>query len=189
VLVIRPELEAAFRAHCDARWKPVPIAFAHQTLGQVPPGVTVPPDRLKPWGTAHAVLAAAPRGRRVRREQRRRLLRIERIRGAGGPSGGGATTRTPCGYRLDETLSEHGESRAACATSTATASRGSPKSSTSGGMKRTCAVARLMDACASCGDALVSMNLWGFRPTVFGFLEEAFRAFVARPGAATGEFC
>lgn len=38
----------------------VGVDFAHQRLDDLPGGRRPPPDREKPWGTAHAVLAAAP---------------------------------------------------------------------------------------------------------------------------------
>jgi len=61
VLVIRDDLEAAVRATIGARWGKsggVPLTYARQRLSDVPAGVTLPP-RTKPWGTGHAVLAAA----------------------------------------------------------------------------------------------------------------------------------
>jgi len=190
VLVIRPELEAAFRAHCDARWEAVPIAFAHQTLGQVPPGVTVPPDRVKPWGTAHAVLAAAPHV-----DGACAVSNADDFYGSSAFAALAAHLEADndahalVGYRLDETLSEHGGvSRGVCdldghrlrgLTEILDIRRDEAH------LRGRAPDGRLRELR---GDALVSMNLWGFRPTVFGFLEEAFRAFVARPGAAVGEF-
>ena len=59
VCVIKRELEADFRARvgdriagaCDLR-------YAFQELDDLPAGRSVPADRQKPWGTAHAVRAA-----------------------------------------------------------------------------------------------------------------------------------
>jgi hypothetical protein len=58
VFVIVPELEAAFRAHHTSISTRLRIEYAHQRLDDLPPGFTVPPERAKPWGTTHAVLAA-----------------------------------------------------------------------------------------------------------------------------------
>jgi hypothetical protein len=59
VFVIRPDLEELFRAH-HARWGGrVSIGYAYQRLDALPPGFRLPPGRTKPWGTTHAVLAAA----------------------------------------------------------------------------------------------------------------------------------
>ena len=60
VLVIRPELRDAFERGLVARWRPhLPVTLVEQTLAQrVEPAVTAE-GRTKPWGTGHAVLAAA----------------------------------------------------------------------------------------------------------------------------------
>ena len=36
------------------------VRYAYQKLDTLPEGYTVPDGRTKPWGTAHAVLCAAP---------------------------------------------------------------------------------------------------------------------------------
>lgn len=64
VFVIRRDIEAAFRqaighrieAVCAARG--VEVAYAYQSLEDVPAGFSVPEGRTKPWGTGQAVLAA-----------------------------------------------------------------------------------------------------------------------------------
>jgi hypothetical protein len=38
--------------------KKMTIDFAYQELDDTPPGVKIPPERKKPWGTTHAVYAA-----------------------------------------------------------------------------------------------------------------------------------
>jgi hypothetical protein len=60
VLVVREGTEAAIReAAGDRIARHVPLAYAVQR-DALPPGFTSPPGRTKPWGTAHATLAAAP---------------------------------------------------------------------------------------------------------------------------------
>ena len=64
VFIIRKDIEEDFRkiigdrieAVCAARG--VQVAYAFQSLYDVPEGVTVPEGRTKPWGTGQAVLAA-----------------------------------------------------------------------------------------------------------------------------------
>jgi NDP-sugar pyrophosphorylase family protein len=190
VLVIRPELEEAFRAHCDTRWGAVPIAFAHQTLDQLPAGVTLPADRVKPWGTAHAVLAAAPRVEGA--------CAVSNADDFYGPAAYAALAahlaatndaHALVGYRLDETLSPHGGvSRGVCVLEghrVREISEILDIRRDGAELRGRAPDGRLRELR---GDALVSMNLWGFQPTVFAALEEAFRAFLARPAAATGEF-
>lgn len=59
IFVIRPEMEEAFQSTIAARiGKQMKISYAYQNLDDVPEGCTVPEGRSKPWGTAHAVLAA-----------------------------------------------------------------------------------------------------------------------------------
>ncbi|NIR59573.1 MAG: NTP transferase domain-containing protein, partial [Gammaproteobacteria bacterium] len=59
VLVIRAELESAFRERVEGRFgDAIEIDFAFQSIDQVPEGVSVPAERRRPWGTGHAVLAA-----------------------------------------------------------------------------------------------------------------------------------
>ncbi|MCL2604997.1 MAG: sugar phosphate nucleotidyltransferase [Defluviitaleaceae bacterium] len=58
VCIINPQYEAEF----EARFKNVPsdmnIRYAHQLLTDIPEGFEIPPDRVKPWGTAHALVCA-----------------------------------------------------------------------------------------------------------------------------------
>ena len=60
VCVIKPEMEADFRAAIGDRIaKHAELVYAYQTLDRLPEGFAVPEGRVKPWGTAHAVLCAA----------------------------------------------------------------------------------------------------------------------------------
>ena len=60
VCVIKPEMEADFRAAIGDRIaKHAELVYAYQTLDRLPEGFSVPEGRVKPWGTAHAVLCAA----------------------------------------------------------------------------------------------------------------------------------
>lgn len=64
VFIIRKDIEEDFRniignrieAICAKRG--VQVAYAFQSLQDVPEGVTVPDERIKPWGTGQAVLCA-----------------------------------------------------------------------------------------------------------------------------------
>ncbi len=61
VFIIKPEIDAAFRESVGARAEKagLTVRYAYPTLDKLPAGFTVPESRVKPWGTAHAVLAAA----------------------------------------------------------------------------------------------------------------------------------
>ena len=59
IFVIKKENEDDFRALIDEKaGKYIDVAYAYQELTDLPQGYTVPEGRTKPWGTAHAVLAA-----------------------------------------------------------------------------------------------------------------------------------
>ena len=59
VFVIKHEIEADFKAAIGDRMsKIVNVLYAYQELDDLPEGYAVPEGRSKPWGTAHAILAA-----------------------------------------------------------------------------------------------------------------------------------
>ncbi len=60
VFVIKKENEADFRKAIGERVeKHIDVAYAFQDLHDIPEGYKVPEGRIKPWGTAQAVLSAA----------------------------------------------------------------------------------------------------------------------------------
>ena len=95
------------------------------------------------------------------------------------------------GYRLDETLSPHGEvSRGVCSTSADDMLRGIVETS---GIRReagdiTCALPeggrRELAA-----DAVVSMNVWGFTPDLLGHLDAAFVSFLEKRASDRSAEC
>ncbi len=59
VFVIKKALEADFKeAIGDRLSKVMDVRYAYQELDDLPAGYPVPEGRVKPWGTAHAILAA-----------------------------------------------------------------------------------------------------------------------------------
>ena len=61
VMIIRSDIEDAFRSVIGHRLEAhAPIRYAHQELTVGLGGRALPEGRTKPWGTAHALLAAAP---------------------------------------------------------------------------------------------------------------------------------
>ena len=191
VFVIRRDIEAAFRETVGAKWAArIPCAYAFQDLADVPAGFAVPADRAKPWGTAHAIRAG-------RREIAEPFAAINadpptagacaRARRAATParSAGRAAGHCMVAFRLDQTLSEHGSvSRGVCLC-------GADRLLT-GIQERTKIVRRadgsLWDepeggpAAALSGAEPVSMNCWGFMPSVFGELDAAFEQFLRGEG-------
>ncbi len=59
VFIIRKEIESAFRESIGAKFeKQIQVEYVYQTLSALPEGFSVPEGRVKPWGTAHAILMA-----------------------------------------------------------------------------------------------------------------------------------
>jgi hypothetical protein len=194
VLVVRREIEADLRAHLMPRWGGADLAFVHQDLAQVPHGAPVTAERVKPWGTAHAVLAAeaAVVGPFA-------VCNADDFYGAGAFAAladhlrhADATgEQALVGYAVRETLSPHGG-----------VSRGLCEMDAAGLLTRVTEVLGVQDregtiAGVRAGggpvplapDAVVSMNLWGFTPAIFPLLHERFAAFLgARGGDPRAEF-
>ena len=59
IFVIKSEIEDTFKAAIGSRLsKVINVKYAYQRLDDLPGGYSVPEGRVKPWGTAHAILAA-----------------------------------------------------------------------------------------------------------------------------------
>lgn len=59
VFVIREELADAFERTIGSRYRHrIPVAYAFQSLTDIPARFSVPEGRVRPWGTLHAVVAA-----------------------------------------------------------------------------------------------------------------------------------
>ncbi len=190
VFVVSDRLADECRAMFAPRWgRRLELGFAVQTVRQFPAGVTVPDNRTKPWGTAHAVLAARGQvaapftvvnaddfyGRAAYR------LAAEFLQGID-PA---AMRAAVVGYRLAETLSEHGTvSRAVCELD----ARGRVRALTERlEIRRDAATIVYRDEAGRwqpvSGEAWVSMNMLAFTPAVFTSLEQYFADFVAESGS------
>ena len=61
ICIVKPENEALFRETVGSRvGSKAKLIFAHQRPDVLPEGFSIPEGRVKPWGTAHAVLCAKP---------------------------------------------------------------------------------------------------------------------------------
>ncbi len=59
VFIIKHEIEKDFKENVGERIsKYMDVAYAYQDIQNIPEGFEVPEGRVKPWGTAHAVLSA-----------------------------------------------------------------------------------------------------------------------------------
>lgn len=61
IFIIRKDIEADFREIIGDRIeKYIPCEYVYQELDKLPEGFSVPEERKKPWGTAHALIQVRP---------------------------------------------------------------------------------------------------------------------------------
>ena len=184
VFVIKPEIEADFKALVGSRVeKRMDVKYVYQLKEDLPEGYSVPADRTKPWGTAHAALAA--------RHVVDGPFAVINADDYYGPEAfrvlydylAHHTDRPDCfqyamvGYHLGKTLSDHGGvNRGICRTNRDGLLENiveqldiekegeGGRFTTDGGQNWNYLT----------GDTLVSMNIWGFQRS---FLEEAEKRF------------
>ncbi|HZF00824.1 MAG TPA: NTP transferase domain-containing protein [Methylomirabilota bacterium] len=187
VFVIRRDIEALFKEIIGARFeKKIPVEYVFQELDKVPSGFSVPPARKKPWGTGQAILMAAD----VIHEPFA-AINADDFYGANSfrvLAEQLQSSNTDCamvGFILRNTLSEHGSvARGICRLNTekflesVTEITGIEKDG--GGAKYTDSTGILHRLG---GGEIVSMNIWGFTPTLFGHLRAQFAEFLKRHGA------
>ncbi len=171
VIVIRKDTEKDFRnAAGKAIEKMIDVKYVYQELENLPDGYSVPDGRTKPWGTGHAVLSAKDAidfpfiiinaddyyGQSVYKTMH------DYITNDGG--------MCMAGYRLGNTLSENG-----------TVARGVCE--VEGGYLKTVVEHTAISASSGISlDSIVSMNMWGLTPDIFGVLDSEFKAFLATDG-------
>ena len=193
VFVLRRDLEGPFRQTIGARYEPrLPVEYVFQELDQLPPGFSVPPGRTRPWGTGQAILTAAE----VVREPFAAInaddfYGANSFRALGEHLRSGGPDCAMVGFVLRHTLSEYGSvARGVCGLDGAGFLRSVTELTK---IEQAGAAARYTDDQGTVhplsGDEIVSMNLWGFTPAVFGPLREQFIAFLQANGQnETAEF-
>lgn len=182
VFVIRRDFEDIFRAKVGTRCARIlDVDFAFQELTDLPTLVvnarSLGGERRKPWGTGHAVWCA-------RRQVHGPFAVINaddfygedsfRQLAAFLQAGGPPTRYAMIGFRLDQTLSEHG----AVSRGVATVEGGRLVGLEERTGIQTADVGQGMFR----GDEIVSMNCWGFTPAVFPQLEAGLAQFLRERG-------
>ncbi len=178
VFVIKHEIEEDFKKfvgnHISEKIK---VEYAFQEISNLPEGFVCPTDRVKPWGTAQAVLAckdivnepfavinADDFYGRSAFQKIADFLRED------------TTDYAMVGFRLVNTLTENGYvSRGICEIEDGILSSVTERT-------------KIMDCKFTEDDgktweelspeSVVSMNLWGFRPDLFEYIEEGFKEFL-----------
>lgn len=208
VLIIREELEEAFRAHIAPRWpEGLEVVFHHQRLddllGIAPPDADDPAlraaleKRKKPWGTAHALLTT-----RDLLPEPFVLLNADDFYGpsafAQGISLLGRDLRTGPGdppvfglvaYPLEDTLTRHGGvTRGICSVDQRGWLEGVEEAfqvRRDGGSITGRSLAG--EAMLLSGKEPTSTNFWILTPAVFRLLERGFKEFLATVTSLPGE--
>lgn len=191
VFIIRKDIEAPFKEKFDGHFgDKIEIAYAFQEMDSYVPEGVDPSFREKPWGTAHAMLVAEPVTSTpfavinaddyygVEAFATMAKFLTEDVR---------PDLYSMVGYVLRNTLSDHGTVNRGVATMDAN-------------NKLTDVVERLKiqkeenDQATYLGDdenrhavsveSLVSMNFWGFHPSIFATTKAMFQQFVHDNGTA-----
>ena len=191
VFVVREEIKSALKERIDRSIaKRCETAYVIQRTENVPAGFAVPPEREKPWGTGHAVLCCRDivdtpfavinaddfYGRSAYQTLCDYLRQAE--------DRNGRYDYSMVGYPLEKTLSEHGQvTRGVC---TVSGEGFLMEIDERAGIEKSNASAQYTEDgtnwVAIPQGSLVSMNMWGFTPSLFSELEARFALFLAKSG-------
>ena len=189
VFIIKKENEADFKEAVGNRMaEQMEVAYVYQDLHNIPEGFEVPEGRVKPWGTAHAVLSAIDEidgpfavinaddyyGRDAFQVIYDYLATHE---------DDDKYRYTMVGYKLENTVTDNGHvARGVCDTNEAgELVRITERTRIE---KRNGGIAYSEDDGASWtelpGDTLVSMNMWGFTRSILDEIKAGFPAFLEK---------
>lgn len=190
VFIIRRDIEAAFKEQIGSRYEGrIDVAYAFQELDALPDGFTVPAERQKPWGTGQAILCAADAV-----DGNFAVINGDDFYGADTFSTAADYLRTAAdgeradycmlAFMLRNTLSDFGSVCRGVCTCDAQQYLQS--------VKECCGIERDGDGAVYtdddgrqhhfAGDELVSMNLFGFTPSIFDALRSQFKDFLKEHG-------
>ena len=188
VFIIRKDFAGDFSNIFEAKLKgKVAIDYVYQDLHDFTGGFAVPADRTKPWGTAHAVLCA-----KNAIKEPFAVINADDFYGRDAFEKaykfltGSVSAGEYCiiGYELAKTLSDNG-----------TVSRGVCQVDAAGNLVSIAERTKIYQDGNKITyeegekkyevpfDSKVSMNFWGFDPSVFEYTEKFFHAFLKEQGA------
>ncbi len=181
VFIIRKDFEQEFKSKITDKYEgQIQVEFAFQDLNDLPDEFTCPEGREKPWGTGHAILSA----RNVINEP---FVAIngddfygrESFKVVADYYRKGANSFSMVAFKLDKTLSSFGGvTRGLC---TVNDEKLNTVIETADLQKTDYGVSSNRDIELD-GTEPVSMNVWGFTPILFKYLEEKFVEFLSENG-------
>jgi NDP-sugar pyrophosphorylase family protein len=188
VFVIRRDIEEQVKERfVDRLQGKIEVDYVFQEITNLPEGVRVAPDRSKPWGTSHAILVTRDKIKEpfgvINADDYYGVESFKILRDFL------VNDKAPdnyciVGYKLGNTLSDHGH-----------VNRGVCKADDAGFLSHiveTRQIEKTKDGATApgpdgtliqfTGNEIVSMNLWGFKPSCYDFLGKEFRNFINNYG-------
>ena len=181
VFIIRRDFEQEFKSKITNKFNDkIQVEFAFQDIGDLPNGFLCPESREKPWGTGHAILSAAElidgpfnainADDYYGRESFKTIADFYARE---------SNAFTLVAFRLENTLSIFGSvTRGLCEVKN---DRLVTVIETDDLRKTNLGITSNRDINLN-GNEPVSMNMWGFTPVIFDYLQEMFVDFLAQQG-------
>ena len=181
VFIIRRDFEQEFKSKITDKFSDkIQVEFAFQDINDLPSGFSCPEGREKPWGTGHAILSAAKlidgpfnainADDYYGRESFKKIADFYARE---------SNVFTLVAFRLENTLSIFGSvTRGLCEVKN---NRLTTVIETDNLQKTNLGIASDRDVDLY-GSEPVSMNMWGFTPVIFGYLQEMFVDFLEHRG-------
>lgn len=187
VLIIKKENEEAFEQSLVAKIRPyIEVEYAYQDINDIPDGVTIPEGRVKPWGTTHALLSC----RNILKDDPFIVCNADDFYGRNAfekvmeffHDSTDENEYCMVGYKIENTLSDNG-----------TVTRGYCKANEDGYLSEIKEILKIKWNDSHDGveyedgdtykpmqmGSPVSMNFWGFKPSVINKLEDIFKNEIA----------
>ena len=183
VFVIRKEFHNEFRSLITDKYLgKIKVEFAFQELENLPADFSCPEERKKPWGTGHAILSAKD----IIQEPFVAIngddfYGLESFKVVADYYQNGGSEFSMVAFQLDNTLSDFGSvTRGLC---TLKGNKLDTVIETGGLIMSEKGMTSDRNIHLN-GKEPVSMNVWGFTPDLFGYLESMFIQFLKEEGGA-----
>jgi NDP-sugar pyrophosphorylase family protein len=188
VFVIRRDIEEQVKERFVKKLKgKIEVDYVFQEVGNLPSGVKFNSERQKPWGTSHAILVTAQKIKEpfgvINADD---YYGVESFKILHDFLVNDKDPNCYCivGYKMGNTLSDHGHvNRGVCTVShdglLINIVETLQIEKTEDGAKAPSSDGTFINFT---GNEVVSMNLWGFKPSCFSFLEDEFTKFINKNG-------